>query len=106
MGGENSKMISLRGYVLAKRGREEEARAVLKTLEALARERFIPACAVAQVHVGLGENDQAFAWLDRAVEMHDVHLASLPADAKWDALRGDARFADVLRRCGLPYLSL
>jgi TolB-like protein/Flp pilus assembly protein TadD len=103
MGGENSKMISLRGYVLAKMGREEEARAVLKTLEALGRERYMPACAMAQIHVGLGENNQAFAWLDRAVETHDVHLAGLPADAKWDALRGDARFADVLRRCGLPY---
>ena len=103
MGGENSKVISLRGYVLAKMGRAEEARAVLQTLEALARERYMPACAMAQVHVGLGDFDQAFAWLDRAVEMHDVHLASLPADAKWDALRGDARFADVLRRCGLPY---
>jgi tetratricopeptide (TPR) repeat protein len=105
MGGENSKMISLRGYVLTKMGREEEARAVLKTLEALSRERYIPPCAIAQVHVGLDEHDLAFAKLDRAVEMHDVHLASLPADAKWDALRGDARFADVLRRCGLPYPS-
>jgi tetratricopeptide (TPR) repeat protein len=105
MGGENSKMISLRGYVLAKMGREEEARAVLKTLEALGRERYMPACAMAQIHVGLGENNQAFAWLDRAVETRDVHLAGLPADAKWDALRADARFTDVLRRCSLPYPS-
>lgn len=103
MGGENSKVISLRGYVLAKMGRVEEAHAVLQTLEALGRERYIPACAMAQVHVGLGEHDQAFKCLDRAVEMHDVHLASLPADPKWDALRSDVRFADVLRRCGLPY---
>ena len=102
-GGENSKVISLRGYVLAKMGREDEARAVLKTLEALARERFMPPYAMAQVHAGLGENDAAFDWLDRAVEAHDVHLAILPADAKWDGLRGDARFAEVLRRCGLPY---
>jgi TolB-like protein/Flp pilus assembly protein TadD len=106
MGGENSKMISLRGYVLAKMGREEEARAVLTTLETLARKGYLPPCAMAQVHVGLGEHDLAFAWLDRAVEMHDVHLAGLPADAKWDALRADPRFAEVLRRCGLPYPSL
>jgi tetratricopeptide (TPR) repeat protein len=105
MGGENSKMISLRGYVLAKMGHEEEARAILKTLETSARDRYMPPCAMAQVHVGLGEHDLAFAWLDRAVEMHDVHLAGLPADAKWDALRVDARFTDVLRRCCLPYPS-
>ena len=103
MGGENSKVISLRGYVLARMGRIDEARAVLQTLETLARERYIPACALAQIHVGLAEHDSAFALLDRAVEEHDVHLASLPADAKWDTLRGDPRFAEVLRRCGLPY---
>lgn len=103
MGGENSKVISLRGYVLAKMGRADEAREILHTLEALSRQRYIPACAIAQVHVGLSEYDKAFAWLDRAAEEHDVHLASLPTDPKWDSLRGDARFADVLRRCGLPY---
>jgi TolB-like protein len=103
VGGENSKVVSLRGYILAKMGRVNEAREVLRTLETLARERYMPACAVAMVHTGLGELDGAFAWLERAVEEHDVHLASLPADAKWDRLRGDARFAGILRTCGLPY---
>ena len=102
-GVENSKVISLRGYVLAKMGRTSEARKVLNTLEALARQRYVPACATAMIHVGLGEHDKAFEWLDHAVEQHDVHLASLPADSKWDALRGDARLSGVLRRCGLPY---
>ena len=52
VGGENSKVISLRGYVLAKMGRENEAREVLKTLEALGRERYIPPYAIAQVLYG------------------------------------------------------
>ena len=47
--------------------------------------------------------DRAFAWLERGIEDHDVHLAMLPTEPKWDALRRDARFADLLRRCGLPY---
>jgi TolB-like protein/Tfp pilus assembly protein PilF len=103
VGGENSKVLSLRGYVLAKMGRENEAREVIKTLEALALERYIPPYAIAQVHAGLREVDRAFAWLERGIEDHDVHLAMLPTEPKWDALRGDARFADLLRRCGLPY---
>jgi TolB-like protein len=105
IGGENSKVLSLRGYILAKTGRESEARKVMNTLEAMALERYIPPYAIAQVCAGLRDDDQAFAWLDRGVEEHDVHLAMLPTDAKWDALRGDRRFADVLRRCGLPYPS-
>ena len=103
VGGENSKVLSLRGYILAKMGRENEAREVLKMLEAMAHERYMPPYAIALVHAGLGDMDAAFEWLDRAVEAHDVHLAMLPNDAKWDALRGDARFAEVLRKCGLPY---
>jgi TolB-like protein len=103
VGGENSKVISLRGYVLAKMLRIDDAHQVVRTLENLARERYMPACALALVHTGLGEFDSAFKWLDRAVEEHDVHLASLPADPKWDRLRGDPRFAKILQRCGLPY---
>jgi TolB-like protein/Flp pilus assembly protein TadD len=102
-GRDNSKMVALRGYVLAKLGRSDEARELLSTLETISRQRYVPACALAMIHAGLGENDPAFKWLDRAVEEHDVHLASLPADSKWDALREDTRFSEVLRRCGLPY---
>jgi TolB-like protein/Flp pilus assembly protein TadD len=103
VGGENSKMISMRGYVLAKMGREDEARNVLKTLEALARERYLPSYAIALVHAGLGDREEMFTWLDRAAEEHDVHLATLPADPKWDELRDDVRFVELMRRCGLPY---
>jgi TolB-like protein/Flp pilus assembly protein TadD len=103
VGGENSKVLSLRGYVLAKMGRANEARKVLNTLLALARERYIPAYAIAQVHAGLREEDDALAWLERAVHEHDVHLVMLPTEPKWDALRGNPRFGELLRRCGLPY---
>jgi TolB-like protein len=105
MGSENSKVIALRGYLLAKMGRIEEAREVVRALETLTKTGYMPACAMAQVNTGLGDIDEAFRWLERAIEEHDVHLTSLPADAKWDALRSDRRFADVLQRCGLPYRS-
>jgi TolB-like protein/Flp pilus assembly protein TadD len=103
VGSENSKVISLRGYILAKMGRIVEAREIVSALEALTKTGYMPGCAIALVYTGLGEVDDAFRWLERAVEEHDVHLSSLPADAKWDALRGDSRFAEVLRTCGLPY---
>ena len=86
-------------------GRTDDALHVLRTLEAVAGQSYMPPYAIALVHAGLGDNDAAFDWLERAVEAHDVHLAALPSDAKWDGLRGDAKFAEVLRRCGLPYRS-
>jgi len=98
--GGNSKAISLRGYLFAKLGRANEAREVLSTLEAIARERYVPPYAMALVHAGLGESELALEWLDRALAVRDVHLAFLPVDPKWDAFRGDPRFQALLKRCG------
>jgi Flp pilus assembly protein TadD len=98
--GQNSKTVSLRGYVLAKAGRGAEAREVLRTLQTVARDRYVPPYAMALVHAGLGERDAVFEQLERAYSVRDVHLIFLPADAKWDDYRDDARFVALLSRCG------
>jgi len=98
--GGNSKAISLRGYLFAKLGRVNEAREVLNTLEAMARERYIPPYAMALVHAGLGEKEKALEQLERAVDVRDVHMCFPPIDPKWDVFRGDPRFQAVLKRCG------
>jgi hypothetical protein len=98
--GGNSKAMSLRGYVLAKTNRREQAHEVLTMLQARSRERYVPPYAFALVHAGLGDRDAAFEWLERALEVHDVHLIYLTVDPKWDAYRPDPRFAALLGRCG------
>lgn len=100
-GGYNSKLLSLRGYILGKMGRRDEALSVLTTLEGLAHERYTPPYASALVYAGMGERDAALRWLETALDVHDVHLALLPNDPKWDGFRRDRRFTDLLRRCGL-----
>jgi TolB-like protein/DNA-binding winged helix-turn-helix (wHTH) protein/Flp pilus assembly protein TadD len=102
--GGNSKAISLRGYILAKTGRANEAREVLRTLEADSREQYVPPLAMALVHAGLGEREAVFEWLDRAYAARDVHLIYLPVDPKWDPYRSDRRFAALLARCGFTTL--
>ena len=73
---------------------------MLTTLEALSRKRYVPPYALALVHAGLGEHDAVFEWLDRAFDVHDVHLIYLPVDPKWDPYRSDPRFEALLTRCG------
>jgi len=98
--GGNSKMISLRGYILAKAGRRDEAEQVLGTLETMSHERYVPPYAFALVHVGLGHNERALDWLQHAYNVRDVHLIWLPMDPKLDPLRNESQFVRLLARCG------
>jgi tetratricopeptide (TPR) repeat protein len=98
--GVNSKVIALRGYVFGRLGRSEEAQNVLQTLLAIARERYVPPYAMAMVHAGLGQFELALQWLERCYDARDVHLIFLTMDPKWDPLRSEPRFSNLLRRCG------
>jgi TolB-like protein/DNA-binding winged helix-turn-helix (wHTH) protein/tetratricopeptide (TPR) repeat protein len=98
--GGNSKVVSLKGYILAKSGRANEAREVLRRLNADAGERYVPPYAMALVHAGLGDREPVFEWLEKAYAARDVHLIYLPVDPKWDPYRGDPRFKALVARCG------
>jgi hypothetical protein len=56
---------------------------------------------IAIVYVGLGEKEQALAWLVKAYEDRDVRLVFLKVEPKWDSLRADERFMDLIGRMGL-----
>jgi len=57
---------------------------------------------IAGVYAALGENDKAFAQLNKAYEQRDMQLVSLKVDPALDELRDDSRFADLIQRVGLP----
>ena len=59
---------------------------------------------IALIYAGLGQNDEAMAWLDKAYRARSAWLIqlSLKADPRWDTLRADRRFQDMLRRIGFP----
>jgi tetratricopeptide (TPR) repeat protein len=56
---------------------------------------------IALTYAALGEIDLAFSWLERAFERKAESLSSLKTDPKLDPLRGDPRFAELLKRIGL-----
>ena len=59
---------------------------------------------IARVYAGLGQNDEAMRWLEKAYLARSAWLIqlALKVDSRWDALRSDARFQDLLRRIGFP----
>ena len=90
------------GYALAKFGKEAEARSVLEGLLKSSAERYVSPQHIALVYNGLGEHDEALAWLERASAQRSTGMVFLKVEPKWHNLRSDPRFQDLLRRVGLP----
>jgi serine/threonine-protein kinase len=86
------------GYVHARAGRREAARAAARELQTRS---YVPAEGVAAIYAGLGDKDQAFRWLDSAIASRGVGLLVLGAEPMYDTLRSDPRYARVLRRINL-----
>jgi len=100
LAGGNSKILAFKGYVLAKTGRIDAAREVVKALDAESRQRYVPPYATALVYAGLDDRTAMFEALGRAYEARDVHLIYLPVAMMWDPYRTDPRFVQLLSRCG------
>ena len=94
--------LALLGYAHARLGERSQALRILDQLEAASKERYTPAFSFAVVCAGLGEEDQAFAWLEKAYGERTSRLGYLKVEPLWDPLRSDPRFADLVRRIGLP----
>jgi DNA-binding winged helix-turn-helix (wHTH) protein/Flp pilus assembly protein TadD len=90
------------GHALAIGGRREEAARVLAELSAThaVHGGGVIAMEIAQVYIGLGKADLAFEWLSRA-DAEGGFLGTLKVAPVWDPLRGDPRFAVLLRSVGL-----
>jgi TolB-like protein/DNA-binding winged helix-turn-helix (wHTH) protein/Tfp pilus assembly protein PilF len=89
------------GHAYARAGNKVEAYKVLDELKKLSKERYVSACDFAIIHAGLGESDQALAWLERAYRQHDWTVISLKEHPLFDPLRSDPRFQILLHRIGL-----
>jgi tetratricopeptide (TPR) repeat protein len=95
-------LVAQRGYTLGVMGRTDEARAVRDEMDRLSAKRFVTAYGVALVHAGLGDKEQAFAWLEKAFAERSHWLVWLRLDPRWKTLRGDPRFADLVGRLNYP----
>jgi serine/threonine-protein kinase len=100
LSGSVSQPFSFLGYALAKSGKRAEARAVLEELLKLSTERYVPPYYVALIYKGLGEHDEAIAWLERGYEQRDPRMIFLKTEPKWNDMHADPRFQDLLRRVG------
>ena len=89
------------GYGYAILGRKREAEEILAALEKESTTRYVSPQAFAIVHMGLGNKEQALAYLEKAYDERSFIVPGM-ADETWDILRSEPRFQSILRRMGLP----
>jgi len=86
-------------YALA--GDRDKANKALNELREISKRHYVSPYWFAGVYAGLGDKEQAFAWLDKAYQDRTLFLIWLKVEPQFENLRDDPRYNDLLRRIGL-----
>lgn len=98
--GRRSAYLSELARLRAQAGQIAEARALFREL---AQKPDSSPAFLAFVHIALGEADQAFEQLDRAADRRSPSLLWLKVDSRFDPIRADPRFRELVQRVGIPH---
>lgn len=99
--GEDPSISPEIAFIYGVTGRKSEAQTILNRLLSTSKKVPIAAHHFALIYVGMGKKDEAFAWLEKAYEQHSPMMAWLEVDQRFDSLREEPRFQDLMRRVGL-----
>jgi TolB-like protein/tetratricopeptide (TPR) repeat protein len=91
--------VLVRAYAHA--GRRREALRLVDELKRRQQTGYVAAAPFANAYLGLGDNEQALAWLERAYQEQSNILQLIKVHPYFDPLRGDPRFVDLVHRVGL-----
>jgi Tfp pilus assembly protein PilF len=101
LSGESTISLAMLGHANAAAGKGDEAEKILQALTERSKHLYVPSYWIAMIHVGLGDKDQAFAWLERAAQERSSWLAWAKVEPRFDSLRADLRFDSLLLRMRL-----
>jgi tetratricopeptide (TPR) repeat protein len=90
------------GHIYGAVGRKADALKVICELKELSKQRHVSPYWAAMIYAGLGEKDEAFLWLERALLEHAPWMAYLKVAPWFDNLRSDSRFYTLLQRMNIP----
>jgi TolB-like protein/Tfp pilus assembly protein PilF len=90
--------------VYAAAGKGDQAQKILEEYEEEARRHYVSPYALAMAHMAVGDLDGTFAWLDKMYDESSPVLVWMNEHARYDNLRGDPRFQQLLRKIGFQEL--
>jgi TolB-like protein/tetratricopeptide (TPR) repeat protein len=100
IGGATRRAFLARAYALA--GRQDDASRVLGDLLRLETTTYVSPVAIASVYIGVGQLNEAIAWLERGYDRRDGEMVLLKTWPVLDPIRPDPRFQRLLRRMNFP----
>jgi TolB-like protein len=101
LSGGSALALGCHGYALAVAGDVFGARAAYDRLRTMSAKVYVPPTSFALIHVGLGERDACFEWLDRAVDERDHMITPIKTYPFLDPIRDDPRYAALLEKMRL-----
>jgi eukaryotic-like serine/threonine-protein kinase len=99
---ETQFFASILGWIYAASGRRADAVRVAQQFKDFSAHAYVDFYSLAVIYAGMGDKDEAFHWLEKAYEEDSASMPYLGVDVFWDKLRSDSRFADLVRRVGMP----
>jgi TolB-like protein/Tfp pilus assembly protein PilF len=99
---ENQFVASGLGWFYAVSGRRADALKIAREFRDLSSHAYVDFYLVAGIYAGLGDKEEAFRLLEKGYEEHSGSMPYLGVDSFWYGIRSDPRYADLLRRIGLP----
>jgi adenylate cyclase len=95
--------LAMTAYVFGRSGNPAKANLALEHLEKATQHRPFDPLSFAVAYIGLGNNDKAMVWLEKAYTEHSSSLSAIKVDPTYDPVRSDPRFQDLVRRIGLAH---
>ena len=90
------------GWLYAISGRRTDALKIAQQFGELSTHAYVDSYWSALIYAGLGDKDEAFRLLEKSYSEHSAALLYFGVDPAWYGMHSDPRYADLLRRIGLP----
>jgi len=97
----NPRVEAWLAFASVKVGQKTEAQKLLDEMLRRSEQTYVSPYYIGYIHFALGENDQGFEWLNKAIEEQDSWLRYLKVEQAFDSVRPDPRYKDLLKKMGL-----